>query len=59
MDTDRILLKRNYGFWRYKTYDRIGYVLGYSDFYTIYIYYLGTFVIAALLNSIHCRKEKQ
>ena len=46
------------GFWNIKIMIGICYVLGYSDFYTIYIYYLETFVIAALFGIVYIVKKK-
>ena len=53
-----IAQKEIMGFGDIKLMIGIGYVLGYSDFYTIYIYYLETFVIAALFGIVYIVKKK-
>ena len=46
------------GFGDIKLMMGIGYILGYSDFYTVYIYYLGAFVIAAIFGIGYIIKKK-
>lgn len=53
-----IAKKEIMGFGDIKLMVGIGYILGYSDFYTIYIYYLGTFVIAAIFGAVYIMRKK-
>lgn len=53
-----IAKKEIMGFGDIKLMVGIGYILGYSDFYTIYIYYLGTFVIAAIFGTVYIMRKK-
>ncbi len=46
------------GFGDIKLMMGIGYILGYNDFYTVYIYYLGTFLLAAIFCIIYILKKK-
>lgn len=53
-----IAKKEILGFGDIKLMIGIGYALGYSNFYTVYIYYLGAFVIAAIFGIIYIIKKK-
>lgn len=53
-----IAKKEIMGFGDIKLMVGIGYILGYSDFYTVYIYYLGTFAIAAIFGIVYIIKKK-
>lgn len=53
-----IAKKEIMGFGDIKLMVGVGYILGYSNFYTIYIYYLGTFVIAAVFGIVYIIKKK-
>ena len=53
-----IARKEIMGFGDIKLMMGVGYILGYSNFYTVYIYYLGAFVIAAIFGIGYIIKKK-